>query len=351
MKSKVWIVLLSALIVQGCDRFRSKHEPTPYTLNYPSHFPAPAIPPSNEMTEEGVRLGRHLFFDERLSGDNSQSCNSCHMQESNFAEPFRFSTGIDGLQGDVNAMVLSNIAWQQLYFWDGRTSTLEDQVKDPILNPIEMHADFASIIEKLEQDATYLELFDKAYGSEEITEDGIAKALAQYIRTIISGTSKFDQYVEGNYQFTPSEQLGFDIFNNEQGDCFHCHGAATSGYQMGAFGLLQFSNNGLDSTHEVGDGREGVTGNPNDRGKFKVPSLRNVEYSFPYMHDGRFQTLAEVVEFYNMGGHPSPTLDPNMKAAGVGRNWSEAQKQGLIDFMKTLSDPQFLEDTAFTSPW
>ncbi|MEL0108685.1 MAG: cytochrome-c peroxidase, partial [Cryomorphaceae bacterium] len=97
------------------------------------------------MTEEGVRLGRHLFFDERLSGDNTQSCNSCHMQESNFAEPFRFSTGIDGVQGDVNAMVLSNIAWQQLYFWDGRTSTLEDQVKDPILNPIEMHADFASI--------------------------------------------------------------------------------------------------------------------------------------------------------------------------------------------------------------
>jgi cytochrome c peroxidase len=120
---------------------------------------------------------------------------------------------------------------------------------------------------------------------------------------------------------------------------------------MGAFGMLQFSNNGLDSTHEVGDGREAVTNNPTDRGKFKVPSLRNIEYSFPYMHDGRFQTLAEVVEFYNMGGHPSPTLDPNMKAAGVGRNWSEAQKQGLIDFMKTLSDTQFLEDTTFTSPW
>ena len=151
----------------------------------------------------------------------------------------------------------------------------------------------------------------------------------------------------GSYTLSPSEQLGFDIFNNEKGDCFHCHGAASSGYQMGAFGLLQFSNNGLDSVYMVGEGREGVTGNPADRGKFKIPSLRNVEYSFPYMHDGRFQTLTQVVDFYNTGGHPSPTIDPNMKAAGVGRNWSIAEKQGLIDFMKTFSDNNFLEDTAF----
>ena len=248
-------------------------------------------------------------------------------------------------------MTLTNVAWQQLYFWDGRVATLEDQVKDPIVNPIEMHANFSDIIEKLEQDQVYLDLFDAAYGSDDITEEGISKALAQYIRTIISGGSKFDQYVEGTYTFTASEQLGFDIFNNERGDCFHCHGAATTGYQLGAFGLLQFSNNGLDSTHSVGAGREGSTGLAADRGKFKIPSLRNIEFSFPYMHDGRFQTLAQVVEFYNNGGHPSPTLDPNMKAAGVGRNWSDAEKQGLLDFMATVSDPNFIEDTTFTSPW
>lgn len=352
MKNKVFLLAITVVTLQGCDRFRSPaHEPTPYTLEYPSHFPAPVIPASNPLTVEGVALGRHLFFDDRLSGDNSQSCNSCHLQESNFAEPTRFSTGIDATEGTVNAMTLTNVAWQQLYFWDGRVATLEDQVKDPIVNPIEMHANFSDIIEKLEQDQVYLDLFDAAYGSDDITEEGISKALAQYIRTIISGGSKFDQYVEGTYTFTASEQLGFDIFNNERGDCFHCHGAATTGYQLGAFGLLQFSNNGLDSTHTVGAGREGTTGLAADRGKFKIPSLRNIEFSFPYMHDGRFQTLTQVVDFYNSGGHPSPTLDPNMKAAGVGRNWSDAEKQGLLDFMATFSDPNFIEDTAFTSPW
>ena len=351
MKNRLFIYVIITLTIQSCELFRPQHETTPYTLQYPAHFPTPTIPLDNEMTFEGVRLGRHLFFDERLSGDNSQSCNSCHLQENNFAEPFSFSTGIDGLGGDVNAMILSNIAWQRFFFWNGRVESLEEQVKDPILNPIEMHTNFADVIEKLEQDPKYLELFERANGSEEITEDKIAHALAQYVRTLVSGNSKFDQYVVGSYIFSPSEQVGFDIFNNEQGDCFHCHGAATSGYQMGAFGFLQFSNNGLDSIHQVGEGREGVSGIPADRGKFKIPSLRNVEYSFPYMHDGRFQTLAQVVEFYNTGGHPSPTIDPNMKAAGVGRNWSVTEKQGLIDFMKTFSDISFLEDTAFTSPW
>ena len=351
VKNNLIIFCIATLMIQSCNLFRPKHQTTPYTLQYPSHFPAPTIPPTNELTVEGVRLGRHLFFDERLSGDNTQSCNSCHLQESNFAEPFSFSTGIDGVEGSVNAMILSNIAWQQFFFWNGRVESLEEQVKDPILNPIEMHTTFVDVIEKLEQDAKYLELFERAYGTDEITEDGIANALAQYLRSMISGNSKFDQYTVGNYTLSPSEQIGFDIFNNEQGDCFHCHGAASSGYQLGAFGLLQFTNNGLDSVYMVGEGREGVTGNPADRGKFKIPSLRNVEYSFPYMHDGRFQTLAQVVDFYNTGGHPSATIDPNMKAVGVGRNWSVTEKQGLIDFMKTFSDNTFLEDTAFTSPW
>jgi cytochrome c peroxidase len=222
---------------------------------------------------------------------------------------------------------------------------------EPVINPIEMHETWPDVIEKLDQDPTYVQLFEEAFGENAINQDNAAKALAQFLRTLITGNSKFDQYLEGTYNFTASEQLGFDIYNNEQGDCFHCHGLAATGYQMGAFGLLQFTNNGLDSTYDVGDGREAVTGDPDDRGLFKIPSLRNAEYSFPYMHDGRFQTLAEVVEFYNMGGHPSATIDPNMKAAGVGRNWSDAQKQGLIDFLNTFTDTEFLTDTAFTSPW
>jgi cytochrome c peroxidase len=215
-----------------------------------------------------------------------------------------------------------------------------------------MHAQWPDVIAKLAQDPTYVELFEDAFGTDDpITRQNTAKALAQYVRTLVSGGSKLDQYIQGTYTFTSSEQLGFDIFNNEQGDCFHCHGLATTGYQMGAHGLLQFTNNGLDSMHVVGAGREAVTGNPSDRGKFKVPSLRNVEYSYPYMHDGRFQTLSEVLDFYEMGGHPSSTVDPNMKAVGIGRNWSIAQKQGLLDFLKTFSDPSFLTDTSFTDPW
>lgn len=353
MNSRKWIIVLGAFVSMAvsCGPDEPVHEPTPLTLDYPSHFPTPDLPASNPLTEEGVRLGRHLFYEDRLSGDNSQNCGSCHFQESNFAEPMRFSVGIDGISGDINAMVLSNMAWQQFFFWDGRMTTLEEQVKDPIVNPIEMHANWPDVLEKLAQDPRYLEMFTDAFGDDEITEERTAKALAQFVRTMVSGSSKLDQYIQGTYTFTPSEQIGFDIFNNEQGDCFHCHGLATTGYQMGAFGLLQFSNNGLDSVHEVNSGRERVTGLASDRAKFKVPSLRNVEYSFPYMHDGRFQTLAEVVEFYNEGGHPSPTIDPNMKAAGIGRNWSVAQKQGLIDFMKTFSDPIFLTDTAFSNPW
>lgn len=348
----ILIPLVLLFIAASCGPDEPLHNPTPLTLAYPSHFPTPDLPADNPLTVEGAKLGRHLFFDPRLSGDNTQSCNSCHSQEHGFAEPFQFSTGIDGSTGTVNAMTLTNMAWQDFFFWDGRENSLEDQVQDPIVNPIEMHAQWPDVIAKLAQDPTYVELFDDAFGTDDpITRQNTAKALAQFVRTLVTGGSKLDQYVQGDYTFTPSEQLGFDIFNNEQGDCFHCHGLATTGYQLGAHGLLQFTNNGLDSVYAVGAGREFVTGDPSDRGKFKVPSLRNVEYSYPYMHDGRFQTLAEVLDFYNMGGHPSPTLDPNMKAAGVGRNWSVAQKQGLLDFLKTFSDATFLTDTSFTDPW
>ena len=143
------------------------------------------------------------------------------------------------------------------------------------------------------------------------------------------------------------EFLGYTLFNNEVGDCFHCHAEPL----FGAFGTVQFSNNGLDANLGVGDGREGVTNNPNDRGKFKITTLRNIEFSFPYMHDGRFKTLPEVIEHYNSGGKPSPTIDPNMKAVGVGKNWSPHEKAALLAFLKTLTDFEYLSDTAFADPF
>ena len=330
---------------------RERVRTTPYEMEYPSHFPAPEIPDDNPMTVESIRLGRHLFFDTRLSGDNTQSCADCHLQENNFGDPNQFSTGIDGIQGPVNAMAIVNLAWGKFFFWDGRAASLELQAVEPVVNPIEMHETWENVIAKLEMDAKYENMFEAAYGKDAITKENSGKAMANFMRSMISGNAKIDRYVEGSYSFTAEEQMGFDIYNTEEGDCFHCHGLATTGYQMGAFGVMQFSNNGLDSVLAVGSGREGVTENPTDRGKFKIPSLRNIEYSFPYMHDGRFATLSQVIEHYNEGGHYSATVDPNMKHIGIGHNWSVQQKQALEAFLKTFTDLDYLTDTAYTDPW
>lgn len=318
----------------------------------PDNFVAPIIPADNQLTKEGVKLGRHLFYDKRLSGDNTQSCASCHFQESNFSDPKQFSIGIDGSIGDRNAMVIMNLAWQDLFFWDGRSSSLEAQALEPVINPIEMKATWPDVIAKLEADPFYVEMFEAAFGPNSITKENAAKAIAQFERMMVSSNSKFDRYLKGEYQFTTEEKVGYDMFNSEDGDCFHCHGDFTTGNLFGAYGPdNQMKNNGLDSVLTPNTGYEVVTGNPADRAKFKIPMLRNVEYSFPYMHDGRFATLYDVIEHYNMGGYVTPTTDPDMKKAGIGRNWSEYQKGALIAFLKTLSDEHFLTDTAFADPW
>lgn len=299
------------------------------------------------MSEEAIQLGRHLFFDTRLSGDNTMSCATCHLQDHNFSDPNRFSTGITGAIGDKNAMAIVNLAWQSFFFWDGRSPSLEAQALDPIENPIEMNTTWPEVISKLQVHPKYQQLFTAAFGPNSITKENATKALAQFERMLISSNSRYDKWRRGEIQLTPLEALGYDLFNNESGDCFHCHAEPL----FGAFGVDQFMNNGLDSLLIPMSGREGVTNNSLDRGKFKSPSLRNIEYSFPYMHDGRFQTLQEVIEHYNMGGHITYTLDPNMKAAGVGRKWSQQQKDALLAFLMALSDPAFLTDTTFTNPW
>ena len=317
----------------------------------PANFPPVSMPANNPLSKEGINLGRHLFYDERLSGDNTQSCASCHIQESNFSDPNQFSTGIDGSVGDRNAMVIMNLAWQDFFFWNGRENTLEEQALQPVENPIEMKATWPEVLTKIAADPVYVKMFEEAFGPNAITKENAAKAISQFERTMISSNSNFDKWLRGEYQFTQLEADGYELFNNEDGDCFHCHGDANTGNLFGAYGDLQFSNNGLDSVLTPNTGYEFVTGDTLDRAKFKIPSLRNVEYSFPYMHDGRFATLQEVIEHYNMGGHITYTIDPNMKAAGVGRNWTAYQKSSLIAFLKTLSDVTFLTDTTFSNPW
>lgn len=328
------------------------YQATPYQLDVPAGFPQPQIPADNPMTVEGVELGRHLFYETALSGDNSMSCGSCHMQERAFTDATPTSVGIDGIAGRRKAMPLFNLAFHDNFMWDGREVTLEDQALGPITDPIELNADMNQVIQRLSSISDYPPMFKKAFGDKKVTPDRIAKAIAQFERTMISANSKFDRVVriKNGESFTAQEQAGHDIFFSETGDCFHCHGAVESKFLMGAFGKdLQFVNNGTKAQYQD-EGRAEITGLEEDVGKFKVPSVRNVEFSFPYMHDGSIPNLDSLIGFYNFGGHNHPNIDPNMKAAGTGRGWTQAQRNALAAFLRTLTDDSFLQDSAFANP-
>lgn len=367
MKRKWSIFGILAIAIFGLSQCR-REDPlgnnsnavgTPYTLEVPVGFPQPNIPADNPMTEEGIKLGRYLFFEKALSEDNSMSCGACHIQERAFTDRTPTSVGTQGLNGRRKAMPLFNLAFHDNFFWDGRVLTLEEQSIHPILDTLEFNNDVATVIQRLEANPIYPPMFDAAFGDNQITEKRIGKAIAQFERTMISSNSKFDRVVrlQTGEQFTQLEQRGYDLFNTDfdptggfGGDCFHCHGERETRYLFGAFGRdLQFLNNGLKATY-ADEGRAEVTNDPADVGKFKVPSVRNVEFSFPYMHDGSIPNLDSLVGFYNFGGHKHINIDPNMKAAGIGRNWSAGQKQALAAFLRTLSDFEFLQDSSFSNP-
>ena len=305
----------------------------------PPGFPRPALPGDNPMTEEGIALGRLLFNDARLSINGSQSCASCHREDAAFSDPRRFSLGAEGQEGTRNAMALFNLAWKREMFWDGRAPSLREQVLRPIENPVEMHETLASVTAKLAKDSALTSGFGSAFGTPEINADRIARALEQYLLTLVSSSSKFDRVIAGLEKFTPEEQRGFELFHTENdprlgqrgADCFHCHGGAT-------FQNVAFANNGLDERSRD-EGRAAATKRESDQGKFAVPSLRNVALTAPYMHDGRFSTLEEVIEHYDSGMKRSATLDPNLaKHPASGLGLSVDEKKSLIAFMRTLTD-------------
>lgn len=331
--------------------------PTPYNLVIPPFFPPMDIPSNNPLTVEGVKLGRFLFWEKKLSGNNTQSCGSCHLPEHGFSDPNRFSTGITGAVGTRQSMPLINMGWSTSFFWDGRALTLEQQVVEPITNPIEMNDTWENALSKLRNDPQYPPMFKAAFGTEEITKDRTAKAMASFLRTMISAESKVDKQRRGEYSFTTEEQNGFNIFMAEGGDpevvaggqfggdCFHCH--SMSGMQ---FTDYTFTNNGLDFNFVNDPGRALVTLNPLDSGKFKVPTLRNVELTAPYMHDGRFTDLMSVIEHYDSGGHPSSTVSSFMKYSSGGLQLSPTSKQNLIAYLKCLTDTSFINNPAFSDP-
>jgi cytochrome c peroxidase len=341
----------------ACRKDKVQYTPTPYALKIPSHFPKMIIPEDNPMTVEGVQLGRKLFYEELLSGDNTMSCASCHAPNHGFSDPNKFSTGIDGIQGNRNSMALVNLGWQDFFFWDGRAKTLEEQILGPVPNPIEMHQEWKDAVAKLDADVNYRNMFFRAFGEAGIDSTKVAKAIAQFLRTLISGSSKFDvmyKYENGLplsaadqaklTTITADEWGGYDLFKSLNGaDCFHCHNGPLMNVKI-------YSNNGLDATF-TDLGRGAVTGSPNDNGKFKVPTLRNIELTGPYMHDGRFTTLDQVIEHYSTGIVLSPTIDPKIEFAAQGGVQLDAQEKYLLkQFLLTLTDFDFINNPDFQDP-
>jgi len=333
------------------DAILDNYEATPYDLDIPSYVVSyepmgdMPIPDDNPMTVEGIYLGRKLFYDNNLSDDNTKSCASCHLQENGFTDPDQFSTGITGEMGGRNAMQVINAGWFPTLFWDGRASSLEDQALGPVVNPVELNTTWPEVEVKIAADPLYPALFKMAFGSSDIDSMQIVKAIAQFERTLLSFNSKYDNYFYGSFTgFNESEERGFDIYFSEVGDCIHCH----SGPNLTD---NEFRNNGLDT--ELTDlGLADVTGLSTDEGKFKVPTLRNIEFTGPYMHDGRFETLEEVIEHYNSGVHTgSPNLDPEMANAAAGLNLTDQQKEDLLNFLKTFSDEEFIYNPDFSNPF
>lgn len=345
------------------------------SLNLPSHFttnaggPLPTsingtdnTPADNPITNHGATLGRVLFYDKQLSANSTIACASCHKQDKGFSDDLKLSVGFNGGKTGRHSMSLLNARYYQRgrFFWDERASTLEEQVLMPFQDTVEMGMTLAQVVSKVKAQPFYPALFLKAFGSEEISSPKIAKALAQFVRSMVSYTSKYDigraQVANPGAMFpnfTPEENMGKNIFfqpiQNGGAACFGCHTTeAFIGANIGP------QNNGLDATSTTDLGAGAVFPNPNFVGKFKTNSLRNIELSAPYMHDGRFATLEEVIEHYNSGIKAHPNLAPPLKDPNgnpIRLNLTQAQKSALLAFLKTLTDNTIASDPKWSNPF
>ncbi len=316
------------------------------------------LPATNLTTDIGATLGRVLFYDKRLSTNQTVACASCHQREHGFSDPRPFSVGFNGGLTGRNSMGLSNARWYQRkkFFWDERAATLEDQTLMPIQNSVEMGMTLQALTNRLAAEPFYTNLFTQTFGTPEVTSERISKALAQFVRSIVSTQSKYDMGVTNNFaNFTTEENLGRQIFFGQVGSatCSTCHGS--DNFVPGA----NINNNGLENPY-VDKGVGALTGLASDEGLFKVPSLRNIELTAPYMHDGRFATLEEVVEFYDSGVVAHPNLSPPLRvppgngaASGtpLRLNLTPTQKAALVAFMKTLTDTSVTTDEKFSDPF
>lgn len=351
MRRVSFILVLLSLFVLG---FGDKLKLTPYKFPEPNFFPKMPVAANNPVTVEGANLGRHLFYDPILSSDSTMSCASCHNQKNAFSNsPNSFSIGRNGALMKRNTMALFNLAWYPAFFWDGRASSIEEQVFHPVREYNEMNLDWKVAAKRLEKNKFYKKQFKEIFGTSKVDSTHISYAIAQFLRTLISYQSKYDQVIEGKALFTKDEYEGFNLVNDQtKGDCIHCH--ITDGDALGT--TLVFSNNGLDAVTNPNDfkdkGRGAITGKTSDNGKFKVPSLRNLAFTAPYMHDGRFKTLEEVINFYSEGVKPCANIDSKMEYVHQGGvKLSAEDKKKIVAFLLTLSDSSFISNPEFSNPF
>ncbi|GAB3999457.1 cytochrome c peroxidase [Spirosoma daeguense] len=318
------------------------YQTTPVTLRKPANFPESVYNLAlNPLTVEGVTLGRTLFYDPQLSRDSTVSCGFCHQQFAGFAHSDHpLSHGIDSKTGTRNVPGLQNLAWDREFFWDGGVTDLDMLPMTPIQNPVEMDLKFSDALSRVQKIPKYKSLFKAAFGSDTVTTARFLKALSQFMLTLVSADSRYDKYVrkEAGGELTPDELAGLNLFQQK---CASCH--ATD-----LFTDKSYRNNGLPAGPINDQGRYVITLNETDRLKFRVPSLRNIDRTYPYMHDGRFIALEQVLEHYNSGVTNSPTLDPLLKKDGkLGISLTSTEQKQIIAFLKTLADDTFIGNRAY----
>jgi cytochrome c peroxidase len=330
--------MMLVLVLFSCKKDNEIVPVDDWGFKKPSYFPEPHYTfENNAQTKLRFSLGRDLFYDSILSLDNSISCASCHAQTHAFSDHnVAFSAGVNGTLGVRNSPALSNLAWYPTFMWDGGIVNIETFSVGPITNPLEMHESILNVVGKLNANSAYRNKFKLAYDVDSITDQKMLQALAQYMAMLISDDSKYDKFKKGTYTFTADESAGYSLF---QAKCATCHTEPL-------FTDFSYRNNGIDATF-TDLGRGMITQNAADNGKFKVPSLRNVQLTYPYMHDGRYFTLAQVLDHYATGIQSSSTLDPSL-ASGIPLTADEKLK--IIAFLKTLTDYTFMANPDLSEP-
>ena len=338
MKKNRLLISFALLILIGFTACKKSEESGSQVYFYiPDGFPEPVYKfQNNPITPAGFELGRKLFYDPVLSLDSTISCGSCHQQYAAFAHgDHNLSHGINGLLGNRNSPPMFNIAWFPNFMWDGGVNHLEVQPLAPITNPVEMGESMSNVLLKLKRSSTYPNMFKQAFGSDTITTQATMRAMAQFMGAMISANSKYDKYLKGDASFSTLEMNGLQLFRTH---CESCH-------KEPLLTDMSFRNNGLDANFNADPGRALISTLPQDSGLFRVPSLRNIVLTYPYMHDGRFKNLNDVLNHYTSGIVQSSTIDPMFASGGITLNAQE--KSEIIAFLNTLTDFTFISNSRF----